>query len=137
MKSATKLFRVISLTVISAILSLPCGQSARAEMVSTESFMSSHQQSTPRERVMMMLQREGVLNQLRKLGVSPVEARERLASLSDSEIEKLNKKIDQLPVGADAAEAVLGTALAVFFVLLITDLLCLTKVFKFTRCAGR
>ena len=66
----------------------------------------------------------------------PAEARERLASLSNAEVARLNEKIDQLPAGADGAGEILGIALVVFLILLITDILCLTKVFKFTRCSN-
>ena len=31
-------------------------------------------------------------------------------------------------------EAVLGTLLTLFVILLVTDFLCLTRIFKFTRC---
>ena len=110
--------------------------SSQAAMISTESFLSQSRVQTPRERMLSLLEKKQVLQNLQELGVSPVEAHDRLASLSDSEIEKLNTKINQLPAGSDAGEAILGTALAVFIILLITDILCLTKVFRFTRCAN-
>lgn len=130
------LIRSIGTLLICSFLSVPLAQSAQAEMISTETFLSEKSQSSPRDRLLILLQKEEVLSKLQEYGVSPNEARERIASLSDEEVAKLNSKIDQLPAGADAAGAILGTALAVFLILLITDLLCLTKVFKFTRCAG-
>ena len=135
MKSSN-IFRSISALLICSFLSLPVAQTAQAEMVSTEAFLSQQTQSNPRERLMVLLEKEEVLKKLQEYGVSPNEARERLASLSDAEVTKLNQQIDQLPAGADAAGAILGTAFAVFLILLITDILCVTKVFKFTRCAG-
>lgn len=110
--------------------------SSQAAMISTETFIAQNKLQTPRERVLGLLEKEQVLMKLQELGVSPMEARDRLASLSDAEIEKLNAKMDALPAGADAGEAILGTALVVFIVLLFTDILCLTKVFRFTRCAN-
>jgi hypothetical protein len=42
-----------------------------------------------------------------------------------------------MPAGQDAATAVIGAAVTIFIILLITDILCLTHVFNFTRCANR
>jgi uncharacterized small protein (DUF1192 family) len=136
MKTKSTFLRSISALLICSFLSFPVAQTAQAEMVSTETFLAHSTQTTPRDRLMVLLEKKEVLQKLEEYGVSPNEARERLASLSDAEVAKLNAQIDQLPAGADAAGAILGTAFAVFLILLITDLLCLTKVFKFTRCAG-
>ena len=126
----------MKILMICALLISPITPTAHAEMISTESFISQHVQTTPRDRLLFLLKKEEVKNKLEEMGVSPSEATVRLASMSDSEVEKLSMKIDQAPAGADAAGAILGTALTVFIVLLFTDILCVTKVFKFTRCAG-
>lgn len=105
-------------------------------MQGTDTFLNATLQSNPRDRVVMLLQQEEVIQKLKEFGVSPAEAQARVASLSDTEIAQLNQRIDQAPAGAGAAGAILGTAFAVFLVLLITDILCVTKIFKFTRCAG-
>jgi hypothetical protein len=109
---------------------------ARAERVSTDTFLAEQAQSNPRDRLLVLLQQEAVVKKLEEYGVSPAEAKNRIASLSDAEVQKLNAEMDQLPAGADAAGTILGTALAIFIILLITDILCWTKVFKFTRCAN-
>ena len=49
--------------------------------------------------------------------------------MSDEEISELNGRIDQLPAGGD----ILGIIFTVFIILLVTDILGLTKVFPFTR----
>jgi hypothetical protein len=63
-------------------------------------------------------------------GVSIDAARERVAALTDAEAAQLAAQIDQAPAGADG---VLGTIVFIFVLLLITDILGLTKVFPFTR----
>jgi hypothetical protein len=128
--------RYLSFTLILGVLSWPYTNVAKAEMVSTDAFLAQRGAANPRSRLMNLLERQEVQNKLQEYGVNPGEARMRLASMSDSEIEKINTKMSKLPAGADAAEAILGTALVVFLVLLITDILCVTKVFKFTRCAN-
>ena len=57
-----------------------------------------------------------------------------VAPLSDEEAAQLARQIDNLPAGADAGIGpIVGAIVLVFLVLLITDLLGLTKVFPFTR----
>jgi hypothetical protein len=65
--------------------------------------------------------------------VSPQDVKARVAALSDAEVTSLAGKIDSMPAGGDALGAVLWLALVIFLVLLITDILGLTKVFPFTR----
>jgi hypothetical protein len=57
----------------------------------------------------------------------------RVAALSDEEVAQLAAKIDSLPVGADAGASIIGALVLIFIVLLITDILGVTKVFPFTR----
>ena len=137
MKIHSTLVRIVTPVLISSILLLPIAPAARAEMVTTESFLALNSSLTPRDRVMSLLDQQAVILKLQEFGVSSAEAKLRVASLSDAEIEKLNGQIDQIPAGADAVGVLINTALFVFLVLLITDILCLTKVFNFTRCAGK
>jgi hypothetical protein len=53
----------------------------------------------------------------------------RVAALTDEEVHKVAGKLDQIPAGGD----ILGVLLTVFIILLITDILGLTKVFPFTH----
>jgi hypothetical protein len=64
--------------------------------------------------------------------VSREQARARVAALSDAEAAELAARIDELPAGGID---VLGVALIVFLVLLLTDILGYTKIFPFTRPA--
>ena len=124
------------------LLSIPIG-SAQAAMVSTDQVIEQTYQSTSvagetaRERVMNFLQRQDVRNEMRNLGVDPDEAMKRANALSDAEIAQLAGKLDQLPAGEGALGVVIGALVLVFVILLITDLLCFTKVFPFTKCVGK
>jgi hypothetical protein len=53
----------------------------------------------------------------------------RVRAMSDAEVAALADRVDQAPAGGD----VLGLLFAVFVILLVTDILGLTKVFPFTR----
>ncbi|HEX9396411.1 MAG TPA: PA2779 family protein [Burkholderiales bacterium] len=102
---------------------------AQASLIGTESVNVAGS----RERVVAFLERADVQLQMESLGVSPQDVKARVASLSDAEVASLAGKIDSLPAGGDAVGAVLWIALVVFLVLLITDILGLTKVFPFTK----
>jgi hypothetical protein len=66
-------------------------------------------------------------------GIDSNEAKARIDSLSDSEAIAAAEKIKQLPAGGDALGALIGAALIVFLVLLITDILGFTDVFPFVK----
>jgi hypothetical protein len=66
-------------------------------------------------------------------GISPEEAKKRIDSLTDEEIENIASRIDRLPAGGDGLGAIVGAALLIFIILLITDILGFTDVFPFVK----
>ncbi|HET7670021.1 MAG TPA: PA2779 family protein [Burkholderiales bacterium] len=118
--------RFVSLALILCIaLPLP----AQAGMLPTDAAITSD----TKERIVSFLERSDVRAQLESMGVTPADARARVATLTDAEAADLAGQIERMPAGADAAGAIVGAIILVFIVLLITDLLGLTKVFPFTR----
>lgn len=122
-----------------AVLAMACFMAAslfvpaaNARLVPTERTVAADTQ-TQREKVTAFMQREDVRAQMESLGVSPAEAEARVAALSDAEINRIAGKIDELPAGQDFLGALLGVAVVVFIVLLITDILGFTHVFGFTN----
>jgi len=122
MKSLT---RWISSLLIVCVAGLGVPLPASAGIVTTDQVASS----TQRERVRNFLDRQEVRAKLESLGVDPNAAKARVDALTDREANDLAARIDQLPAGGD----ILGLVFTVFIVLLITDILGLTKVFPFTR----
>jgi hypothetical protein len=108
---------IASLLIISFIMP------AHAGMVGTESLLE-------RERITNLLERAEVQAQLQAFGVSPADVKARVAALSDPEVADLAARIDNQPAGG---ASILGVALIVFLVLLLTDILGYTKVFPFTK----
>lgn len=104
-------------------------QTAQASMVSTGQVAA---QASPdqRARVIDFLEREDVRQALESYGVNPADAKSRVAALTDEEVASLNQQIGDLPAGGDS---ILGILFAIFIILLITDILGLTKIFPFTR----
>jgi hypothetical protein len=105
------------------ILSLAVPLPVQAGLVSTDSLLE-------RERITTLLERGDVQAQLQAYGVSPGEVKARVAALTDAEAAELAARIDELPAGG---VSILGAALIVFLVLLLTDILGYTKIFPFTK----
>jgi|SRR5688572_2706505 hypothetical protein len=115
------MFRRLVATLL--IFSLITPLSAHAGMVTTHEALD-------RDRIASVLDRADVQAQLQAYGVSPSEVKARIAALTDEEAAELAARIDSLPAGGIG---IIGAILVVFLVLLITDILGLTKVFPFTR----
>lgn len=111
---------------------------AQAAMVSTGDVLSADSSlMTDRDRLNALMQREDIRQEFRRQGVDPNEAAARVAALSDAEVAEMTARIDELPAGQSAIGIIVGAVVLIFIVLLITDLLCLTSVFNFTRCAAK
>jgi hypothetical protein len=54
-------------------------------------------------------------------------------SLSDAEVIALADQIEKHPAGGNAVGVIVGAALFIFIVLLITDILGLTDIFPFVK----
>jgi hypothetical protein len=114
--------------LIASVLILSIGLAA----VPVQAAMLAARGGPDHQRVMALIERDDVRAQLAARGVSADEARARVAALSDAEAANLAAQIDALPAGG---VSVLGVALIVFLVLLLTDILGYTKIFPFTKPA--
>ena len=99
---------------------------ALAGPISTDAVAAS----AARDRVALALSRAEVRARLESYGVNPADVQARVAALTDDEVAQLSERLDALPAGG---EAIIGAIVFVFLVLLITDIVGLTKVFPFTR----
>ncbi|HJV86527.1 MAG TPA: PA2779 family protein [Noviherbaspirillum sp.] len=124
-----KLKRAFVWMLLSAFTFVGFTQTVQAAMIGTDQVLAANSGQQNRERIAAALDRPEVMTQLEKMGVNKVDAQERVAALSDSEAATLAKQIDSLPAGGD----VVGALVLIFVVLLVTDILGLTKVFPFTR----
>jgi hypothetical protein len=121
----------LTMTLVMLITSLPLG-AAQAALITTDQVIGDAARHD-RGKVDAFLQRQDVRDQMVAFGVDPDEAKARVASLSDSEIRQIAGQIDQLPAGQGVLVALVGAAVFIFIVLLITDLLGLTHIFPFVR----
>ncbi len=105
--------------------------SAQAGLVSTEQvarMASTDQAGSGHARLSAMLARADVQSAMERQGLDTALAQERIAALTDEEASMLADHVDSAPAGG-----IIGAILLVFFVLLLTDILGLTKVFPFTH----
>ena len=125
-----KISKIVLSTVLSATLFT---QASWAQMASTEAVFEQPVAASSQQKVMEFAEREDVKTTLAEMGVEPQVLKERIASLTDEEAATMANRIDSMPAGGDAVGAIVGAAVFIFIVLLITDLLGFTKVFNFTR----
>ncbi len=119
---------IASLLIVSTtLLGLPL--QATAGIVATDTTLQAANAAANRDRVTSFMARADVRQALQAQGVDSADALSRVQSMTDAQIEQLAGRVDQAPAGGD----VLGLLFTVFIVLLVTDILGLTKVFPFTR----
>jgi hypothetical protein len=121
------------LAVFIFLISGPC-QSAMAAMIGTESVVNTERAQNSREYLKSLLAREDVRNALVSQGIDPVEAKNRLDSLTDEEATRVADQLQALPAGGDGFFTVLLIlVLIVFLVLLATDIAGYTDIFPFVK----
>ncbi|MEW5757220.1 MAG: PA2779 family protein [Pseudomonadota bacterium] len=122
--------RVLVFAMLSLSLHIPA---ASAAMVGTDQALAAQQADEARSHALTVLHRADVSAKLQSYGVSPADAEQRIAALSDQEAVQLAQQLDQAPAGGD----LLGTVVFVFLVLLFTDILGFTNVFPFVKKTAR
>lgn len=104
-------------------------QPVQAAMIGTDQLHATATAQQNQAKITAALERPEVIAHLERLGVDKDSARARVAALTDEEAATLAGQIDSLPAGGD----VVGALVLIFVILLVTDILGLTKVFPFTR----
>lgn len=105
---------------------------ANAAMVPTEQVVTAASQAgaaADRAHVNALLDREDVRREMLRLGVSPAEAKARIAALSDAEVARLSGRMEQAIAGGDFLGTLVGIVVVVAVVLLLTDLFGITDVY--------
>lgn len=110
-----------------ALLGVPL--TAQAGIVSSAEALQTPAQYDARAQVNAVLARADVQAEMAGRGLSPEQAQQRVQAMTDEEVAQLAGRMDQAPAGGDFV----GVLFTVFIVLLVTDILGLTRVFPFTR----
>jgi uncharacterized membrane protein (Fun14 family) len=113
--------------VLAASLACTSLQSAAyAGVITTEMYLTAIDRDATRERIDAVLAREEVRRQLEQHGVDPASVDERIAALTDQELELLATDLENLPAGSD----LLGVVGVVFIVLVILELVGVIDIFN-------
>ncbi len=112
-------------------------QTAQATLIGTEQIAAAQgvasadqQAQAQRAQLMAWLDRADLAAALAERGLDVEQARARVAALTDAEVAHVAHTLDTAPAGASD---VLGVAVFIFVLLLVTDILGFTKIFPFTR----
>jgi hypothetical protein len=99
---------------------------AYAGVISTQQYLTVLDREATLARIDTVLAREEVRSRLEHYGVDPVAAEERIAALTDQELELLATELESLPAGGD----ILGALGIAFIVLLILELVGVIDIFS-------
>jgi hypothetical protein len=134
MKFIRKKVSFVSLFMVTVMLSITVPyQPLLAAMVSTEAIIDLNNAEEARDYLKCLISRDDIRELLISHGIDPNEAKARVDSLSDSETIAVADRIEKLPAGGNAIGVIVGAALIVFLVLLLTDILGYTDVFPFVK----
>lgn len=112
--------------ILSSMWAIP----ASAKIVGTGELLTEQRADIDREALMSMLEREDVKSTLASMGVGEQDVRDRIQSLTPSELADFKQQLAEAPTG----EGVVGIIVLFLLVFIITDMLCATDIFPFVNC---
>ena len=115
--------------VLSAFVALllSLGQ-ASAGVLSSDQVVAQQQQHYSQQQVLAFVDSAEVQQRLIELGVSPENAKQRIASMTTAELDALNNQLNDMPAGG-----IVGTIITVLVVVAVLDLMGITDVYPFIR----
>ena len=117
------------ISLFALLLALLPATPVMAGMLDTNTLITAAGADADRAALAQRLGSGELRSALARMGVDPADAQARADRLTDAEVADLNARLDQLPAGAGALEAVL----IVFLVFVITDALGITDIFSFVQ----
>lgn len=99
---------------------------ASAAVVTSEQVIANQQFNFNKQQVLSYVDSAEVQNKLIELGVSPADAKQRIANMTAEELSALNSQMNEMPAGG-----IVGVVITVLVVVLVTDLMGLTDVYPF------
>jgi predicted PurR-regulated permease PerM len=113
--------------LLSLLLALMPLLPAQAAMIGNEQIINQSQSQQTRDSLQQLLEQDTARQQLQAWGVNPEQIQNRIDSLTDSELARINQQVDTLDAGGN----VLGILLVIFIVFVITDVIGATDIFPF------
>ena len=99
---------------------------ASAAVFSSEQVIANQQFNFNKQQVLSYVDSAEVQNKLIELGVSPADAKQRIANMTAEELNALNSQMNEMPAGG-----IVGVVVTVLVVVVVTDLMGLTDVYPF------
>ena len=124
---SSRISRIIALTLCCSISNLAFSQFASAAVISTGDALRGLERTEQINSIHSVLVRADVQALLQQHGVSPDQAMQRVAALSDQELQMLHERFEQLPAGGIGIFEVLGIT---FLVLMILELTGTINIFS-------
>jgi hypothetical protein len=101
---------------------------ASAAVFTSEQVIANQQFNFNKQQVLSYVDSAEVQNKLIELGVSPADAKQRIANMTAEELNALNSQMNEMPAGG-----IVGIVVTVLVVVVVTDLMGLTDVYPFIR----
>ncbi|MFZ5697629.1 MAG: PA2779 family protein [Pseudomonadota bacterium] len=98
----------------------------RAEMAGTGQILTQETRAAHLAQVQTFLARDEVRSQMEAMGVNTAQATERVAAMTNGELQQMAQHIQDAPAGADG---VLGAILLILVILVILELLGAINIF--------
>ena len=117
----------IKASLAAGLIVMSLGQ-ATAGVYSSEQAINSQQYQYNKQQVLNLVDSADVQQKLLNLGVSPTDAKARIASMTNQELVDFNQHINEMPAGG-----IVGTVVTVLVVVAVLDLMGLTDVYPFIR----
>jgi hypothetical protein len=122
MRHRNSLIVVLAASLVGASLQ----SAAYGGVISTQQYLTAVDREATRQRIDAVLAREEVRSRLQQYGVDPASVEERIAALTDQELQLLATDLENMPAGG----SLLGVAGVVFIVLLILELVGVIDIFN-------
>ena len=106
---------------------------AQAGMISTQDALAIQQHEISKQELLSALELDQVQQQLLAMGVDADIMKDRVAMMTAEEIREANQALADMPAG----QSVLGLAVLVFLVFVVTDMMCATDLFTFVNCINK
>lgn len=104
-------------------------QSASAAMIGTQAFLESNHRQEIRAYLHTLILREHIQEMLVSQGISPQEARARIESLTDDEIDHISDQLAAQPAGGNAWGFVVIVGAVILILILVIEYASEVKMF--------
>jgi len=104
-------------------------QSVSAAMIGTETLLKPDRHQNTRDYLQNLMSRQDVQRMLEARGINPHEAKARIDSLSDDELEMISENFAGLPAGGDGTGFAVVVGMVIMLIAILVEYLSEVKMF--------